>query len=590
MYKEFFINKQSGTYAETLEAFGVANLVNEILQRSEISGRKIIIEDKGLYYLVNSSKEITEDMINNLPYFQVIKFLIKDGTSKIPQEIARSDCFDYPAQKAILDEINDRKKKAFAIKEAELRKKEFKKVTTEQQSEFGKKIDAEFDVYRELRGNAYNSVIKLYENFNRNKNHFPDIIKEILDNYSNPTPKKRKFKLVDEKPSSQQLINPHQGQGLNKIKATGVSSTKLTSSWIAETLKILGALRIMSCQLIPIGKSGNKFDLKIYVPKFNNIQITEGIKLLTEFKRFLKSTSPVKLDIFNILDLIVRFIELTPEYKKGKVKNTIQGLHTVYQKHLGQNKAVVNIAFINTPDFVEYSNQREGKEWIEILKSQRSIISSIEEKGDSIQGLQHYRNFLGSSGNNAFEYFSRFNYWYANHLMTFLSGLKPEQDNRRAYYTFKSFKVETLNKFYKNMDTKEINLLEIIQNEGFKAVAQAIRKSTVTLQYTPKENRKFDIRYGTAQQLQNKSKSKEDLATFIGEFIGTYNAETARNAEKNGGKSFRANVKDDELIQFYALLDKHPSRLVGALLASYGFALNKKEAPQDEENLIQSEI
>ncbi|MFN3316649.1 MAG: hypothetical protein ACK40K_07540, partial [Raineya sp.] len=133
-----------------------------------------------------------------------------------------------------------------------------------------------------------------------------------------------------------------------------------------------------------------------------------------------------------------------------------------------------------------------------------------------------------------------------------------------------------------NMDNENLNLSEIIANEGFKAVAQAIRKSTVSLQYTPKDARKFDIRYGLAQELQNKSKSKIDLATFIGEFIATYNAETAKVAEKNGGKSFRANVKDEELAQFYALLDKHPSRLIGALLASYGFALKAKEVKEDE--------
>lgn len=133
-----------------------------------------------------------------------------------------------------------------------------------------------------------------------------------------------------------------------------------------------------------------------------------------------------------------------------------------------------------------------------------------------------------------------------------------------------------------NMDNDNLNLGEIIANEGFQAVAQAIRKSTVSLQYTPKDARKFEIRYGLAQELQNKSKSKTDLATFIGEFVATYNAETAKVAEKNSGKSFRANVKDEELTQFYTLLDKYPARLVGALLASYGFALKAKEVKAEE--------
>jgi hypothetical protein len=297
--------------------------------------------------------------------------------------------------------------------------------------------------------------------------------------------------------------------------------------------------------------------------------------LLFDFKKYLKSTSPIKYDIINSIDLTAKFIKHTPEYL-GKVRKTLKGFHSVYQKKLGgvdKPGTVTNIAFLNTPDFVEYNNQDEASEWIEILEQQRNLISNIKEQGDSIQGLQSYRNFLGAIGNSALEYFTDFSYWYSSYLMQQLS-----RENRFV----RTFKKEHLNKFYKNMDTQELNLSEIIQNEGFQAVAKAIRKSTVSLQYTPKDQRQFEIRYGLAQQLQNKSKSKEDLATFIGEFIGTYNAETGRNAEKNGGKSLRANVKDEELAQFYSIADKFPSRLVGALLASYGFALTKKDAPKDE--------
>jgi len=151
------------------------------------------------------------------------------------------------------------------------------------------------------------------------------------------------------------------------------------------------------------------------------------------------------------------------------------------------------------------------------------------------------------------------------------------------------FNETTLNKFFNNMSMNDFKISEIISNEGFKKVAYAIRKSTVTLQYTPKDQRKFEIRYGLSQTLQNKSKSTTDLAEFIGEFIGTYNAETARNVEKTGS-ILRANVKDNELNQFYELLDKYPSKVVGALLASYGFALTEREASKAKIEDIQPEV
>lgn len=123
----------------------------------------------------------------------------------------------------------------------------------------------------------------------------------------------------------------------------------------------------------------------------------------------------------------------------------------------------------------------------------------------------------------------------------------------------------------------DFKISEIITNDGFQKVASAIRNSTVILQGAKSRGQKieFEIRYGVAQELQNKSRTKADLAVFIGDFIGTYNAETARKAEIN--KAYRKPVRDNELNQFYEILDNHPPKVVGALLASYGFALTEKE-------------
>ncbi|HBN05217.1 MAG TPA: hypothetical protein DD434_05440 [Bacteroidales bacterium] len=582
MSKEFIIHKKSGTYAETLEAFGVAILLDNILDHIEISGRKIIIEDKDLYYLVVSNKGITDDIIDNLQYFQIVKFLINKSNTEIPQGIPRNQCFDYPAQKAEQDKykkLYDDIEKDKSLN-AEAKKSAKKELSEKKTDEFGLSIDKEYDVYRELIKNPYTSYTNLYDNFYNSQEHFPTLLKEIIAYYTHSQSPQRDFQIKDENPTAQQLFNPNQGKGLNKSKANNASMSNLNSNWISEMMKIAGALQMMTAQYVKVGST---YDLKLYVPEFKEIQLGKATELILEFKRYLKSATPVKLDILNILNLTKRFVIQTPEYQKGKVKNTIKGFHVVYQKNLGQNKAIANIAYNNIPDFVAYENQIQGKEWISILQNQRSIINGIEEMGNSIQGLQNYRNFLNSNGERALKYFHSFISWYAVYLMQSIIDEK---------YFVKPFEIEILNKFYNNMDTQELNLKEIIENEGFQAVAKAIRKSTVILQYTPKESRKFEIRYGLAQQLQNKSKSKEDLATFIGEFIGIYNSETARNAEKNNGKTIRANVKDEEIVQFYTLLDKKPSRLIGALLASYGFALNKKEAPKDEEledNQIETE-
>jgi len=576
--QEFKIYKTSGTYSELLEAYGLANLLDEIHTRNETIGVKITIEDNGGFYRINLNKPLTDEIVNSLKYFPIFKFIKKGNETVIPEGVI--DYYDYTEQKKLIDNYKERfnaidKNKTLTQEQKRQSKKDLNK---EKLSEFGKKIDPEFDVYREIQGNPYASFTKLFENFHLHQKEFCILIKEILYTYSQQQNEKRAFKLKDENPTAQQLYNPFQGKGLNKSKANNASMGNLNSNWVSESMKISGALSMMVCQYVKVGSS---YDLKIFVPEFNQISYNQSKQILFDFKKNLKSASPVKLDIINIIDLSHKFIQRTPEYNKGKIKDTIKGFHSAYLKDLGQNKAVANLAFINTPDFIEYKTKEEGREWIEILEEQKRIISGIEELGDSIQGLQAYRDFLGSTGQLAIDKFNKFSYWYGNYLTQAIS--------KEKYYV-RPFQTETLNKFYINMDTQELNLTEIIKNDGFQAVATAIRKSTISLQYTPKDQRKFEIRYGLAQQLQNKSKSKEDLATFIGEFIGVYNAETGRFAEKNEKKpeppkAPRATVKDGELLEFYQLLDKNSPRLIGALLSSYGFALTSREnVPNQSDN------
>ncbi len=576
-YKEFFIDKNSSTYAETLKAYGLAHLIDEILTRANVSNRKIEITDSGLYYHIKPSQAITDEMLSKLSYFQIIKFLKNKADTIVPDGIG-NNFYDYPNQKKQFDIIKEARKKVSDNKKIKLEERKEKLLALKNQfeSEFGKKLDEAYDVYKNMISNPYTGYVKAHSILHNNQEHFGSLLNEILDFYSavpNTIGKlKRDFK-IDEKLTAQQLYSPNQGKGLNKNKADNANMTNLDGYWVQELMKISGALNMMICQFVKVGSS---YDLKIFVPEFKQILWTKSKELMLEFKRHLKSVSPVKLDILNILNFSINFIQRSDGFT-GRLKNAVNGFHSVYQKDLGQNKAVVNIAFIEAPDFVEISDRRQASDWIEILNSQKSIINAIKEQGDAMQGLLAYRNFL--SGGDLQSFF-KFCNWYSVYLM---QSLDKEQ------YYVKPFKIETLNLFYMNMDNETLNLSEIIANEGFKAVAQAIRKSTVSLQYTPKTARNFDIRYGLAQEIQNKSKSKIDLTIFIGEFVATYNAETAKVAEKNGGKSFRSNVKDEELAQFYALLDKHPSRLIGALLASYGFALKAKEVKEEGEAEINEE-
>ncbi|MFV0272516.1 MAG: hypothetical protein ACK5HZ_12785 [Macellibacteroides fermentans] len=577
----FRIKKKTGTYAELLEAYGLANLLSRIFDSTNFSDTEILIKDKDLYYEIITSNPITDEILENTHYFPIFKFIKQKEDSNVCQY---SDYYDYPVQKKWKNEKQNLLLHIFKDYKGKENKNERERRINEVERIFDreKHLDVELDVYSQISSpNNFSSFEKLFQNIFVNKTHFSRFIKEIVLFYGNDNYIDEEFdKLVKDltftkKVTATQLYNPNQGQGLNKLKADGLNRINFYSLWICECMKISGALSDMICQKV---KVGNSYDMKVFVPEYKEVNYHFKSYLLPNFKKHLKGNTPIKIDILNILLLSQTVIEHSSFMgRRKKVKDIVLGLHSVYQKDLGKNKAVVNIGFIQVPSFIEISNKNENQIWIDILKEQRQIVGNINELGDTTSGLLLYRNFISGSDLNCF---LKFMHWYAIYLTSQLSNKK---------YT-RSFSIETLNKFYKCMDTNELKLSEIILNVGFKAVAGAIRKSTVTLQYTPKENRMYDIRYGVAQTLQNKSKSKEDLAEFIGEFIALYNSETARQAEKTGS-SFRTNVREDELAEFYTLLDNaQSSKLIGALLASYGFALSAKKVNQEDSELEMLEI
>ncbi|MFT4756706.1 MAG: hypothetical protein ACI91R_001354 [Vicingaceae bacterium] len=570
--KEFFIQKESGTYAEALEAYGFADLLIAIFRNQTIltQGNEVKIYDCGAYFEVESQKVVTPEIVDGLDYFQVIKFIKKKETDKVPQNIG-NNFYNYPLQR----DLRRAKKAEIEKVVKEFKGKEYtvqrKLINDKYQSErVEQPLLFEYDVFAQLASaNNYTAFSKLYNNFNVNKDYFKILIQEILNFYSSDKIENLEFeKLVKSKKinidnsiTMLSLTNPNKGKGLNKSKATGLSTTNISGNWISETMKVSGALNYgMICQAVKVGSS---YDMKVFVPAFHDTKLTQKQKVLESFKKVAKSNTPIKLDIINTLKIIELYLTKSTERERGKLKDYLIGLHSVYQKDLGQNKAVSNIGFLQTPNFIDLVDKED---WLEIIDEQQRILNGITEQGDAMIGLLAYRNFL--NGSNINEYF-KFNYWYAPYLM-------HELGKKQTYV--RTNKIPTLNKLFTLMD---ISFKEIIENEGFQSVASAIRKSTVSLQYTPKGDRKFDVQYGIAQKLQNKSNSKEDLIAFVGEFVAKYNSDTARQFEKTK-IAYRANVKDKELFDFFGLADKVNSKVLGAMLAAYGFALNKKEKQEDE--------
>ncbi|MDR1973233.1 MAG: hypothetical protein LBQ31_01000 [Bacteroidales bacterium] len=607
--KTFRIQKRSGTYAELLEAYGVANLLHKIVDSMDIDNAISITSNEQVYE-VSLKEDISEDVLKTIVYFPPFKYVKQKIDTKVE---SYPDYYDYPRLKEAKNDLDKIHKDYKGTENKKKRDQEIAKVEQHHPSIWKLNVMKQIAV-----NNNFASFNKLYQSLFVNKENFPLFVSEILKYYtetdydSREFDKKIKSLQFDKKVTATQLYNPSQGKGIKAPKADGLNGKNVKSSWISETMKISGALSDMVCKLVKVGKS---YDLKVFVPEYKEVKYTFKAELIPEFEKYLKGNTPIKIDILYTLLLTRLIIEHQTEERRVRVRNIVSGLHSVYQKDLGQTRAVINIGFLQIPGFIEIGSKEENAEWIDILKEQRLIIGGIKdigqdrrekESGKTIPGLLLYRNFL--SGDDIYSFF-KFAHWYSTYAFTELADNKTKPtDNKKV----RVFSIESLNKLYKSMDTKELNLSEIITNSGFQAVAEAIRRSTVSLQYQQKKDRIYNIRYGVSQTLETKSKSKDDLAKFVGEFIARYNAETARVAEKTAAHlaveyakattkkdavkkakeeytaKRRKDVSADDLAKFYPLLDKFPSRLIGALLASYGFALPAAEASSND-NILEKE-
>ena len=108
MYSKFKVKKGTGTYSDTIEAFGLANLLNEIQNRVELNRPKLWIEDKGLYYELTSKPEIQLAHIHKLGYFPLFQYVVRNTSEAFDENY-----FDYPQQRDLKKERQELTQKVF---------------------------------------------------------------------------------------------------------------------------------------------------------------------------------------------------------------------------------------------------------------------------------------------------------------------------------------------------------------------------------------------------------------------------------------------------------------------------------------------
>ncbi|MEM7539424.1 MAG: hypothetical protein AAF639_45125, partial [Chloroflexota bacterium] len=421
MYQsDYYIEKSSNTFADTLAAFGLAFVLDEIVAE----GVQIEIRDEGSVFCIHCSRPICEEWVQACQFFVGAPFLLTyDKNSKqnvikgawvektqLPED--EEYVVDYEKNKKQNEVYFDWRKKL----PAEVRKQ---LLANPGNAGGPPPPHSEWDLFRAINPaslQTYNYLLgEWYKGHNEAQPIFAELLTCILHmttTYPNDLKGVKKrwtdiCKAYNLKKSTNatapQLLNPSQGKGTNKSKTQWSSEGQRKEFWILEWLKLVG-LRYGGMTRTVQGAK----DRKTYVLVPKQLSWAMHKTVMQAFRgTMIVSSSAVKLDILASLRytrvLLMHCEEARVQNPLAKIfgkrpGDLIGGFQTAFYKDMGQTTAIMNISSINLPSWARINQPEELNQFLGSLDEHLSIIREMNEKnGDQYEMLCLYRDFLSSN-------------------------------------------------------------------------------------------------------------------------------------------------------------------------------------------------
>lgn len=602
-WHQFYIEKTSDTAADTLLAVGFASLLKEILRQNGKSAKGIMIQDAGPYYEVQVPTLITNEDLQNLEPFAIIKPLVTDKyIDKQAKQGLKLQGFDYQQQQEISKTYYEKLRKLppeCRTPEARANKSAYPALADIQEP------DSQLGRYQAINqmkiASSFNELTQRWfylEYVQREHIHI------LLELFSSPTndienavvsctklAKEHGLK-KDMYATALQIINPTTGKGANYAKASELTRAigNQDSFWLLELLKFVGFMYAASPYIV----QGSK-DRKTYVLQPKNIDLSTLQRMMDKFRAVCWSSTVVKLDIMASLRFAQTFIQHRQQALKGdleddpfgeeQIYSIAHGFEVAFYKDLGSAFATMNVSSINLPYWLpRIKTLEESEAALDIVKEHLQIIQRLrnskgEEGSEEYELLRFYRDFL--SGRDL-RPFWKFTTAYSSYL---ISQHEHEKSPQRQIRPFTTTGLENIIEM--NTTATKKKLTGITTNEGFRRIAYAIRQSTITAQYrrTQIGEVRYEVRYGLGQELMREAHYPDKFIAVLSRFLHQYNAETAREEEKLASKLKRALVSDDrrknkmrgsvsftDIDAIVQLIDDFGSEQVCSLLVAYGYA------------------
>ena len=582
MYQQhYYVPKNTGTLTDSLLAFGVAKTVADIVERNA-GQHDVIIQDVGSCYLIDTGAPIQEAWIECMEPWEQIRYLVGGritvspelegiATRSVDNEWDRFRQFTKMRQ-----QLSERKIVGDELRNAlaDLKPRPDWTVAT-YLGDFRMQAQGGYNV---LAGQWYASGQEfLALNLRTILSMFASLTADqdaIAKEWKQATAGSGFKDMV----TASQLLNPHMGKGQNRAKANKLSMGNEKSFWLLEYLKAVGLW------LASAPRNAQGADLrKNYILAPRRLVLRDHQKIYNRFRDSLWNDTPIKMDVTASLLYTETLLKYSVESEKlgifanGPVSNLVSGMDVGTYQLLSRNSyTMMNLAFLGLPDWMpQISTFADAQMFLEIIQEHRERIRSIDEsRSEGYALLLQYRNFV--SGNDLASFFA-FCSGYSNYLISELE---------RSHFYVKPFTETNLRRL---IEMNQPKLSPILENDGFRNIATAIRRSTVIPQYRGRKTSRFDIRYGLGQDLKRKAQYPDEFVRALADFMQSYNEETVRVYERTKGQSRRKAITTNDIEAVVVLVDEYGSETICNLLVAFGYARDPKEKVEETDNAKSTE-
>lgn len=591
--REYYVDKSTDTFADTLLTFGVGKLLSH-LQEEQLRENGLRIRDVGSCFTVQLAAPLQPDA-EQVSWFSMLPFI--ETKNKKPPAGWVGDVVDYEATKL-------RQAQYFELRKQLPPAARRPGATVNEHPELAQLAasapPANWPVVTQINQmQAISAYEKVLQSWLECRVCFPDVLRLLLDlfgttpNYEADASAKwkaiaKQYELkAREYTTPVQVLNPAMGKGINRAKADGADRLGNPDSfWLLEYLKFVGLFEAAVPRVVKTARPGvgrGPKDRKTYVLHPCNIQYHVHKHIYERFNAAMWNNTAIKMDVLAALRYVDVFLEQwiagqadDPEWGE-EPGNHVRGLTTAFYKDLGSAVALLNLSEVALPQWMRVGTKEEGERYRAIIEEHRRVVGNLDEgKSEGYRLLAAYRNFL--SGHDLAALFE-FTGEYATLLMS-------QVERGQWMPQFTTTYLEVL------VTEHDRKLTPILQTPGFRHVADAIRLSTVRPQYFKAKGDQgpYDIRYGLGNDLLRQAAYPDRFIQALSEFVYAYNQETGQVFERHKGQPpvRRALVTTGDLEEVIGLIDQYGSRTVANLLIAFGYARSPRDPEQKHEENVES--